>query len=197
MSYNELNYIRGYLTGKGMNISLKTLKYIEEKHSGQVRRGTGEPYFYHPIKVASFLISLGIEDDKIVSTALLHDVLEDCNVSILDFKNLGLDEEIIKAVELVTKPQDFQKTPEHFKKYYDGISTNPIAILVKLADRCHNLLTMDSSFTKEKAKRYVKEATDYLIPISKNARWLYPQYNNAFYIFKNIIEGISNLLNLE
>lgn len=196
MSYNELNYVRGYLAGKSMNLSLKTLKFIEEKHKGQIRRGTGEPYFYHPLKVASFLISLGIEDDSIITVALLHDVLEDCQVSILDFTNLGLNNNIIKSVELLTKPEDFEKTPEHYKKYYEGIATDPIAILVKLGDRCHNLLSMDSKFTKEKAQKYVQEAKDYLIPITKNARWNYPQYSNAFYIFKNIIEGINNILYL-
>ena len=76
-------YIKTYATMKHMSQTLKILPYVREKHEGQVRKGQDAiPYVYHPLLMSCHALALGLDDDSIVSTALLHDVCEDCNVTI-------------------------------------------------------------------------------------------------------------------
>ena len=73
-------YIRGYASGAGMKQTLKALSFAREKHEGQKRKN-GDPYLIHPLIMACNALSLGIQDDNVVATILLHDVCEDCGVS--------------------------------------------------------------------------------------------------------------------
>lgn len=73
-------YIRGYATALEMNQTLSTLSFAREKHSGQVRK-SGDPYIVHPLTMACNALSLGIKDDNVIATILLHDVCEGCDVS--------------------------------------------------------------------------------------------------------------------
>ena len=76
-------YIKGFVTGAGMKENLKALSYAREKHSGQLRK-SGQPYIVHPLTMACNAVSMGIKDDAVVATILLHDVCEDCGVSVAD-----------------------------------------------------------------------------------------------------------------
>ena len=69
-------YIRGYASGAGMKQTLKALSFAREKHEGQKRKN-GDPYLIHPLIMACNALSLGIQDDNVVATILLHDVCED------------------------------------------------------------------------------------------------------------------------
>ena len=72
-------YIRGYATGANMRETLKALAFARKQHDGQLRKN-GEPYIIHPLTMACNALSLGIRDDEVVATILLHDVCEDCDV---------------------------------------------------------------------------------------------------------------------
>ena len=91
-------YIKGFATGAGMKETLKALSYAREKHSGQLRK-SGQPYIVHPLTMACDAISMGIKDDSVVATILLHDVCEDCGVSVAE---LPFSNAVKQGVELMT-----------------------------------------------------------------------------------------------
>lgn len=76
-------YIKGFATGAGLKETLKALSFAREKHSGQLRKG-GQPYIIHPLTMACNAVSMGIREDTVVATILLHDVCEDCGVGVAE-----------------------------------------------------------------------------------------------------------------
>lgn len=91
-------FIRGFATGAKMTETLKALAFARQKHDGQLRR-SGDPYIVHPLTMACNALSLGIQDDEVIATILLHDVCEDCNVSIAE---LPVSEKVKRGVDLMT-----------------------------------------------------------------------------------------------
>lgn len=92
-------------------------------HAGQVDKG-GAPYILHPLKVMLRMTTL---EERIV--AVLHDVVEDCGVSLDDLRNEGFSEEVLTAIESVTKVPG-----ESYEDFVDRAAQNPIGRVVKLAD---------------------------------------------------------------
>ena len=181
-------YLKGYAMGKGLPETMKALNYARRLHKGQVRKG-GEPYIVHPLTMACQAISLGIDDD-IISAILLHDVVEDCGVSIND---LPVNNTIKHSVELLS----FNKPDKYLEKdgigpsinvvkthYYEKIADDRIAIIAKLIDRCHNVSSMAGVFTKEKIKEYIDETELFVIPLIREAKENYPEYQNVLFILK-------------
>ena len=98
--FNEermFTYVKGFAMGCKLPETLKALNYARKLHKGQYRK-SGEPYIIHPLTMVCQAISLGIENDIILSAILLHDVVEDCNVSVND---LPCNEEVKKTVNLL------------------------------------------------------------------------------------------------
>lgn len=160
---------------KRMNYD-NALKYAAKKHEGQKRSGKDKagndiPYIKHPIKVAKILEEkdFGL---KFIIAGLFHDLLEDTNAKafrIILLSNI----EVYKAVVLLTKPPkpenfktDKEVQKQYMKKYFDGIRSNEIAHMVKLADRIHNL---KESFmqTPQFIKKYIEETEEYFIDLAK------------------------------
>lgn len=105
----------------------QALKYINTKHEGQVDK-LGVPYIWHLIRVARKLKN---RNEKLL--ALLHDVIEDTDTSIEEIKALGVCDEIIEALDLLTHKENVP-----YEEYIRDISTNPLAKTVKLADLADN-----------------------------------------------------------
>lgn len=91
-------YLKGYASGAGMKETLKALAFAREKHSGQLRK-SGEPYIAHPLTMACNAVSMGIREDTVIATILLHDVCEDCGVGLVE---LPVNETVRHAVDLMT-----------------------------------------------------------------------------------------------
>ena len=91
-------YLRGYASGAGMKETLKALAFAREKHNGQFRK-SGEPYIVHPLTMACNAVSMGIREDAVIATILLHDVCEDCGVSVGE---LPVSDAVKHAVDLMT-----------------------------------------------------------------------------------------------
>ena len=101
-----------------------------EKHKGQFDKG-GMPYILHPLKVCHYLKS---DDLELMCVAVLHDVVEDTDVTFADLTALGMSDRVVSAVRVLTKMPG--QTPE---EYLTGIMLNVDAIKVKLADLRHNM----------------------------------------------------------
>ena len=183
-------YIKTYATMKQMRQTLKILPYVRDMHEGQVRKGTEAiPYVYHPLLMSCHALALGLDDDVIVSTVLLHDVCEDCNVTIGE---LPADDEVKLAVSLLTKSN--AKTQEAKQQYFAAISKNPIATIVKLLDRCCNVSGMSAGFSREKLVEYINETETYFYPLMQKAKTDYPQYSNQIFLIKYHMTSVVNSL---
>jgi RelA/SpoT family (p)ppGpp synthetase len=124
----------------------KAYEFAFKSHHGQVRK-SDEPYIIHPVEVAISLAHLNADADTICS-GLLHDVIEDCEVKPAEIEGrFGLD--VRKIVEGVTKLGKFsfsskeERQAENFRKLLVAIAEDVRVVLVKLADRRHNMLTLD------------------------------------------------------
>ncbi len=140
----------------------------DEMHQGQFRH-SGEPYFTHPVAVAAILTEQQLDDATII-TALLHDTIEDtkANYGALADK---FGDDIAKLVDGVTKLTKLQlssvetKQAENFRKLFMAMSKDMRVILVKLADRLHNMRTI-RSMRPEKQLQKARETMDIFAPLA-------------------------------
>lgn len=180
-------YLRGYLTGKDMQQSLCALGFARKKHEGQHRK-SGEPYVVHPLTMACNALSLGINEDEVIATILLHDVVEDCGVSL---DELPVNDTVRHAVDLMTFKVMDGETKESAKvRYYNLIPTSKQAVLTKLIDRCHNVSSMAGTFSIEKLKSYIEETRTFVIPLLRKAKDSYPEYSDALFALKYHIVSV-------
>ena len=188
-------YIGAYCNAKQLYETKKALAYAKKMHDGQFRKkGHGDeriPYINHPLLMTCHALALGLEEDDLLSTCLLHDVCEDCGIAP---EELPVNEEAREAVRLLTKWKGFEKTPKDETIYYNGIAENRIAAIVKLLDRCHNISDMAASFTDEHMAEYIKETQEYVYPLMEKAREKYPQYSNQLFLIryhmKSVVEAL-------
>ena len=147
----------------------KAYVYAMTAHGKQFR-ASGDPYFTHPLEVAAILTDLKL-DVATIATALLHDTVEDTYVTIDDVKaNFG--EEIANLVDGVTKLSQLElfsertKQAENFRKLMLAMSNDIRVLLVKLADRLHNMRTLNHIENPEKRKRIAQETVDIYAPLA-------------------------------
>ena len=140
-------------------------------HAGQLR-ASGEPYFTHPVAVANLLIDMRLDVDTVI-TALLHDTVEDCGVELPTLaEQFGTD--VAQLVDGVTKLSRIaiQSSPstaqaENFRKLLLAMSEDVRVLLVKLADRTHNMRTLSFIRKEEKRRRIARETMDIFAPLAE------------------------------
>lgn len=188
-------YVGAFCNAKQLYQTRKALDFAWEKHDGMYRKqGHGSekvPYIYHPLLLTCHALALGLEEDDLLATCLLHDVCEDCGVAVED---LPVGDIAKEAVELLTKPKSFTKTDDAQQSYYGSISQNRIAIIVKLLDRCNNISSMATSFSDEKIAKYIKETEQYVTPLMDVARKEYPQYANQLFLIRYHMNSVLEAL---
>ena len=158
-----------YITEKSeIDMIKKAYNYAYEKHFGQ-KRMTGEDYIQHPLNVAYILTEINA-DYQTICAALMHDVIEDCDVDIDEFKEI-FGEEIYVLVDGVTKINKLnfsgegEAIIENHRKILVGLSRDVRVIILKLADRLHNMRTL-WVHSEAKQKEKAKETLDILTPIA-------------------------------
>ena len=186
-------YIKAFATARKLYQTVRVLPYVREKHEGQVRKGEDRvPYVNHPLLMTCHALSLGMCEDDILSACLLHDVCEDCGVAV---KDLPVNDETKEAVALVTKDfKALEESMEAVEEYYNAISENKIACIVKLLDRCNNISGMAAAFNEKKMAKYIKETETYIYPLLDKAQDDYPEYANQIFLIKyhmtSVVEAI-------
>ncbi len=143
-------------------------EYARALHEGQYRK-SGEPYIIHPVSVAIILADLGMDDNAIVA-GLLHDVVEDTDCSSLDLER-KFNKEVAFLVEGVTKLDKIQcnskeeRQLESYRKMFIAMAQDVRVIIIKLADRVHNMRTM-SFQSPEKQKSIARETLEIYSPLA-------------------------------
>lgn len=154
-----------------LNEALIQKAYILSKTAhGNQKRHSGDPYFTHPLAVAEILVDLKLDQHSII-TALLHDVVEDTEVTIEEIeKDFG--EEVSRLVDGVTKLSKIEsissneRVAENFRKLALAMSEDIRVLLVKLADRLHNMRTLSYMPSKEKKLKKARESLDIYAPLA-------------------------------
>ena len=188
----EMAYLKGFLKGKGFNQALKALQFAKVCHKGQIRK-TGEPYIMHPVRVCTMLLSLGVDNDDILAVALLHDVAEDCKVSMSDLTKMRFDTFIINGVDALTKK--FGQTNEEY--YSILMSSNEAYVLLpKLCDRSHNVSTMAGAFSPEKIKKYIIETETLVYELFEHAKKVIPEYSEQLFALRYQLESLLKVYKL-
>ncbi len=147
----------------------KAFMFAHNAHSGQTR-GSGEFYFIHPLETATILMELKA-DSASLCAALLHDCVEDCGVTSDQLKK-EFGDEIATLVDGVTKIQarfesKEQYTAENIRKILLATAKDVRVILIKLADRLHNMRTLGTSgFRPDKIQRIARETMEIYAPIA-------------------------------
>ncbi len=144
--------------------------YTVQKHGTQ-KRASGDPYFSHPVEVAGLMTDLKLDQETII-TALLHDTVEDTLATIEDIEaNFG--PEVARLVDGVTKLSKIESMPENeraaenLRKFLLAMSEDIRVLLVKLADRLHNMRTLHFIKNEEKRQRIARETMDIYAPLAE------------------------------
>ena len=147
---------------------LKAFYYAENAHSNQ-KRASGEPYFIHPCAVAKILMGLGL-DSATIAAALLHDVIEDTEATEEDLKKefgdevLELVSGVTKLEKIVFKSQE-QEEAENFRKIFVAMAKDIRVIIIKLADRLHNMRSLNF-LSHERQMKMSRETLDIYTPLA-------------------------------
>jgi GTP pyrophosphokinase len=164
-----LDRVSAYHPEPDLDLIKKAYVYSAKVHQGQVRK-SGEPYLIHPMEVAGLLADMRLDEASIV-TGLLHDTIEDTLATKEEIAEL-FGGEIAELVDGVTKLSQFSpantqedKQAENFRKMVVAMSKDIRVLLVKLADRVHNMRTLDH-MKPEKQERIARETLDIYAPLA-------------------------------
>ena len=171
--------LRYWLQGRGFTAALEALDFAETHHTG-LRKDGVTPEIAHPIQVAAFvrtqILSLRHPQETLCA-ALLHDVREDHGVGDGEIRDRWGDL-VADSVDCVTK--EFRGQRRDDVVLFERIGANPIASVVKPADRINNQHSMIGVFGPEKVAAYMGETRQLFLPMIKRARRLYPDQELAY-----------------
>ncbi len=162
--------IRGYNPGVDEAQIRAAYTFAHDMHGEQLR-ASGEPYYGHPVNVAWILIGLRLDPASII-TALLHDTVEDTDATVEDLRT-RFGDNIASLVDGVTKLGKLElmsartRQGENLQKFVLAITRDVRVLLVKLADRLHNMRTLEYIPKKEKQERIARETTDIYAPLAR------------------------------
>ena len=187
------------------NLIKRAYEFAKEKHCDQLRK-SGEPYIIHPVQVSYILSTLGL-DESTICAALLHDVVEDTEVT-KDMLEKEFGAEIAELVDGMTKLKKLkyasveEQQVENYRKMFLAMGKDIRVILIKLADRLHNMRTL-KYLSRDRQIANAKETMDLYAPLANrlglySVKWeledlafkyLYPEE------YKEIVEGINEKRN--
>lgn len=185
-------YLRGFLVGANMTESLKALGFARHQHSSQTRKD-GTPYIVHPLSMACYAVAMGLREDNIIATILLHDVLEDCGI---DVDYLPVNSTVKNAVKHMTI-QRFKTDVDKIEtkcRYFNELLESREALICKALDRYNNLSDMPMSMSADAVGKNVAETEVLLMPILKEAKSRYPDLADTLFVLRTNLEVLVSIL---
>lgn len=149
----------------------RAYEFAREKHGDQLRQ-SGDPYYSHPVRVATLLASVRLDEDTILA-GLLHDTVEDCDDVDLPLIEKEFGADVAELVDGVTKlgqleyQSEASKQAENFQKFILATVNDIRVLLVKLADRLHNMRTLHFKKKEESRRRVSRETMDLYAPLAR------------------------------
>ncbi len=177
--------MRYFLQGRNYHTALKAMTFAETYHNG-TRKDNVTPEFDHQVRIAHFVRTLPdlIYPEDTLTVVFLHDVPEDYDVEHEEISTkFGI--QVSKSTELVTKV--YKGMYKNHGIYFDEISRDAIASIVKGADRVHNLQSMIGVFDTKKQQKYIQEVKDFFLPMLKEARRNFPEQEAAYENIKHML----------
>ncbi|WP_085523257.1 RelA/SpoT family protein [Tuberibacillus sp. Marseille-P3662] len=169
MTFEELiEKSQSYLDDEQVNYVIAAYDYADKAHDGQYRK-SGEPYIMHPVEVAGILVNLEM-DPVTIMAGLLHDVVEDTSVAFEDIQS-NFGEQVALLVDGVTKLRHFEfkskeeQQAENHRKMFVAMAQDLRCVLIKLADRLHNMRTL-SYMPAEKQLQKANETLEIFAPLA-------------------------------
>jgi GTP pyrophosphokinase len=168
--FELIEKVKNYAPKADIDALNRAYVFAMKAHGSQVRE-SGDPYFSHPLEVAGILANMHL-DIATIMTALLHDTVEDTLATIDDIRLL-FGEEIAVLVDGVTKLSKIElqsestRQAENFRKLVLAMSNDLRVLLVKLADRLHNMRTLHHVKSEEKRKRIARETLEIYAPLAE------------------------------
>ena len=194
--------VKSYNKKSDSDLIMKAYKYAEAHHEGQLRK-SNEPYIIHPLEVAYIVSTLEL-DDSAICAALLHDVVEDTPVTLDDIKN-EFGEEIAMLVDGVTKLgkiADFldkeEEQVENYRKFFLAMAKDIRVVMIKLADRLHNMRTL-KHLSDDRKTAIAKETIQLYAPLANrlgiySIKWELEDLSLLYLepeAYKELVDGIN------
>ena len=167
--FELVDKVSGYLSNLDETLLNQAYVFTVKKHGDQ-KRESGDPYFSHPVEVAGILTELKLDEPTIV-TGLLHDTLEDTDATYEELQKL-FGEEVAQLVDGVTKlsklelTADQNKQAENFRKLLVATANDIRVLIVKLADRLHNMRTLHYIQDPSRKQRIAQETLEIYAPLA-------------------------------
>ena len=167
--FELVDKVSGYLSNLDETLLNQAYVFTVKKHGDQ-KRASGDPYFSHPVEVAGILTELKLDEPTIV-TGLLHDTLEDTDATYEELQKL-FGEEVAQLVDGVTKlsklelTADQNKQAENFRKLLVATANDIRVLIVKLADRLHNMRTLHYIQDLSRKRRIAQETLEIYAPLA-------------------------------
>ncbi len=168
--YELVERVLGYDPDADEAMLNRAYVYTVQKHGTQ-KRASGDPYFSHPVEVAGLMTELKLDQETII-TALLHDTVEDTLATIDEVERL-FGPDVARLVDGVTKLSkietltESERAAENLRKFILAMSEDLRVLLVKLADRLHNMRTLHFIRSEEKRRRIARETMDIYAPLAE------------------------------
>ena len=189
----KLISLRYWMLGRNMHLGLHALEFGATFHTGMRKDGV-TPEYQHQLGIAHFIRTfIGHLDfpEECLAASCLHDVCEDYDVG-FDEISTKFGPKVCKAVSLLTKKHRGDKIP--LEIYYKEIAKDPIASIVKGADRINNIQSMVGVFSLEKQKQYMEETENLVLPMLKIARRQFTTQESAYENMKFVLESQIDLI---
>lgn len=166
-----LSYMRHQSQGQNQELLIRhAFAFAYEAHKNQ-RRDSGEPYIDHPVEVARILLDMQLDADS-VAAALLHDVVEDNKNVLIEHVEQLFGPSVARLVDGVTKLSALEARNKEeaqagsYRKMFIAMAEDPRVVLVKLADRLHNMRTIDAIANPERRQRIARETLEIYAPLA-------------------------------
>lgn len=199
--------IRYWLLGRGYPVAHASMEFAMQYHTGFRKDGVTHE-FQHQISQMNFARTLDkilLYPEETLATIAMHDVVEDCPVTLDDIERMlvlearATDEQIsriLRGVELMTNQVDGVK--KELTGYYVAMIEDPIASIAKGCDRMHNHQSMGGVFTIQKQATYIQETDDHILPMLKSARkkWVTQEaaYENIKHVLLTQMELVTQII---